>query len=80
MAGMQPKDLVKLSEVRIIAASGEARRIRHASRLSSDQIARTVGVSGVTVVRWELGQRSPSGEAALRYFDLLDRLRKVTAP
>jgi DNA-binding transcriptional regulator YiaG len=75
---MHSRELVKLTEARIVAASGEARKIRHASGLSCDQVGGAVGVSGVTIMRWELGQRKPSGPPAIRYYDLLGRLRKAT--
>jgi DNA-binding XRE family transcriptional regulator len=43
--------------------------------LTQDGMARVLGVTRITVLRWEAGQRSPRGKLAARYVDLLDRLR-----
>lgn len=48
--------------------------IRAQAGLSLADIATPVGVSPTTILRWERGERSPHGEAALRYADLLDQL------
>jgi transcriptional regulator with XRE-family HTH domain len=66
------RDLVRL---RRLTASGAARKVRLASGLSLNEIANAVGVSPVTVLRWERAQRRPkNGPAALRYGALLDEL------
>jgi DNA-binding XRE family transcriptional regulator len=51
------------------------REIRKRSGLTQDGMARVLGVTRITVLRWEAGQRSPRGKLAARYVDLLDRLR-----
>lgn len=66
-----------LAVARRLAANGEARRLRVASGLSLGDIARDVGVGVSTVSRWETGQRSPRGEAALRYAGVLAELLEV---
>jgi DNA-binding transcriptional regulator YiaG len=69
----------KLQALRARTASGEARKIREAARLSLNDIARSVGTHYSTIARWESGERLPRGEAALRYAALLDRLTKAAA-
>lgn len=67
-------DVVKLSRVRALARSGAARSIRVGAGLSLAEVAGPVGVSPSTVHRWETGERSPHGEAALRWGELLTQL------
>lgn len=69
----------KLQALRARTASGEARKIREAARLSLNDIARSVGTHYSTIGRWESGERLPRGEAALRYAALLERLTKAAA-
>lgn len=72
-------DLARLAQVRALASSGAARSVRLAAGLSLGEVARTLGVSPSTILRWETGERSPRGELALRYTDLLDRLLNARA-
>ena len=67
-------DVVTLARVRNHARSGRARRARLLAGLSLSEVAGPIGVSPVTIFRWETGERRPTGEAALRYADLLDAL------
>ncbi len=67
-------DLLALRDVRSLARSGGARAIRQAAGLSLSEVADVVGVSTVTVYRWEVGERSPRGAPALSYKNLLDVL------
>ena len=55
------------------------RRLRRAAGLSQDVIARALGVSAVTVCRWERGARTPSRRLTAAYADLLDRLGREVA-
>ena len=71
---MNTQDTVDLSRIRLLAKSGAARSIRRAADLSLAEVASVVDVSVSTVWRWEHGDRSPRGEAALRYGRLLDGL------
>lgn len=66
----------RLSRIRELAASGEARRIRIESRLSLPELASAVGVGVSTMSRWERAQRRPQGSAAMRYADVLHALQK----
>jgi len=66
--------LLRFAEVRKLAESGDARRIRVRSHLSIPQVAAAVRVAPVTVSRWERGCRKPTGDAALRWLQLLRAL------
>jgi len=68
----------RLVSARYLVASGEARRIRHAADLSLAEMSRVVGVDLSTVGRWERRERVPRGAAALKYAELLERLRELT--
>jgi transcriptional regulator with XRE-family HTH domain len=71
---MTTKDLQRLTVVRRLAASGEARRRREAAGISLAELAEHCGVDASSVWRWERGVRRPRGDAALRYGRLLDLL------
>lgn len=75
-------DLRTLSEVRVLARSGAARSIRLAAGLSLTELGAVVGVTGPAIYRWETGDRSPRGVAAIRYAEVLrgltDRHRPAT--
>ena len=76
--GDEVEDLERLSRVRELAISGEARMIRENARLSTTDLARAVGVDKSLVSRWERGDRLPwASAAALRYEAILVRLRKM---
>jgi DNA-binding transcriptional regulator YiaG len=68
----------RLASARYLVASGQARRIRHAADLSLAEVSRVVGVDLSTVGRWERRERVPRGAAALKYAELLQRLRELT--
>jgi DNA-binding transcriptional regulator YiaG len=72
---MTDEQLVALIEVRALAKSGEALRIRTGSGLSLADVAGAIGTAPATVNRWERGVRKPYGETALRYRALLATLR-----
>jgi DNA-binding transcriptional regulator YiaG len=71
---MSTDELVRIANVREACASGAARTIRVDAGLSLGEVARHVDVGVPTVHRWEVGQRRPRGEAALRYGELLEAL------
>jgi DNA-binding transcriptional regulator YiaG len=71
---MVEDELVELARVRALCASGAARSIRQAARISLGEFGRSLEVSPSTVLRWETRRREPRGNAALRYGALLDRL------
>ncbi|MFE7947374.1 helix-turn-helix domain-containing protein [Streptomyces sp. NPDC057426] len=72
---MAQNQILRLAQVRAAVASGEARRLREAARLTIGEVANACGVDQSTVWRWERGIRSPRGDRALRYGDLIDSLR-----
>jgi len=64
-----------LTKLRNLLRSGGAEAIRLAAGLSYKEAASTpVGVSPVTIWRWEKHVRTPHGEAGLRYLDRLEQL------
>ncbi len=56
-----------------------ARAIREAAGVSQVRLAAELGVHRVTVVRWETGERAPSGRLRAAYATLLAELREVSA-
>jgi len=64
-----------LAEARALIGSGEARRVRQAARLSLAEVAEAIGADLSAVGRWERGKRVPRGSAALKYAQLIARLR-----
>ncbi len=63
--------LTELSGIRALVGSGAARSIRIAAGLSLGEVAKAVGVSPTTVLRWENRQRIPQGEPGVAYGRLL---------
>lgn len=70
-------DFELLAEARYLAATGEARRIRHAVGATVTEIAEQVGRTHATVSRWENGLRTPRGDAGVKYGELLRKMRKA---
>ncbi|PKQ22322.1 MAG: hypothetical protein CVT65_13970 [Actinobacteria bacterium HGW-Actinobacteria-5] len=71
-------DLLMLTSARTFAATGDGLRRRQAAGLSLREVAAAVGISPTTLWRWEKGQRTPRGRAAIAWACLLDELgRKV---
>lgn len=68
-------DGLRLAEVRSLCRRGFARKVRVDAHLSMSDVARIVGVHRVSILNWELGKREPQGQPALRYAELLRRLR-----
>lgn len=70
-------DLLALARAgRDWAASGAGRSVRLAAGLSQRDIARALGVTQGTVLRWERGEAHPRLEVAARYALLLQELSK----
>ena len=65
----------RLAHVRRLTASGLARSIRIAARVSQSEVAQEAGVTPSAIARWEGGSRLPRGEAALRYLEVLTSLQ-----
>jgi transcriptional regulator with XRE-family HTH domain len=77
---MNMREILQLAEVRRLARTGEARRVRQAAGLTETEVAAVVGVSMPTISRWESGQRRPRGGApALAYAELLAELARREA-
>ncbi|QYA94042.1 helix-turn-helix domain-containing protein [Streptomyces anulatus] len=72
---MAQTPILRLAQLRAVVRSGEAKRLREAAHLSIGEVASACGVDQSTVWRWERGTRSPRGDRALRYGELLDSLR-----
>lgn len=69
-------DLQELSRLRALLRSGAARSIRTAAGLSLGEVAKPLGVSKTSVLRWERGDHVPRGELALAYWQLLQSLMR----
>lgn len=69
---MSPEELRRISEVRALVANGEAREQRENRRLTLQEIADAIGVTPLTVYRWEQGITTPRGPAALRLAEVLE--------
>ncbi len=61
------RDLGQLARARELAASGEAKRLRVAARLSQSEIAAVCEVAPSAVSLWENGKRIPRGRAGRTY-------------
>ena len=64
---------------RRLARDGTARLVRTEAGLSIYDVARDVHVAPGTISRWETGKRTPRGEAAVRYAQLLGELLEVVS-
>lgn len=62
--------------MRAALLNGQAERLRRDAGLSRAEVGAAVGVSREAVQKWELGDRTPRGDAALRYARLLARLAR----
>lgn len=71
---MNTLELHSLVRLRELAKRGDARRIRETARLSLSEIAAAIPVEVSTLARWEVGDRRPRGESALRWLEILDGL------
>lgn len=56
-----------------------AAAVRRAAGVSQQRVATELGVSRMTITRWESGARRPQGALAAAYVALLDQLREVSA-
>jgi len=69
-------DVLQLAEARRYAASGQGQRLRLTARLSLGEVARSIGTSHVTVLRYETGERRPTGEVGVRYGQFMKALER----
>lgn len=68
-------DPQRLAEVRRLCRTGLAKHLRLVNELSLAEVAAPIGVSPSSVWRWERGERTPRGEDAVRYLDVLESLK-----
>ncbi len=67
-------DLARVTRVRRLAKSGQAKRIREEAGASLRDVGGEVGVYPGTVYRWEAGLTRPGREHALKWEAALARL------
>ncbi|HEX3538858.1 MAG TPA: helix-turn-helix transcriptional regulator [Acidimicrobiales bacterium] len=77
-ADFDPKAVVRMIEQSQLPPSSIRRNIRLAAHLSLREMANALGVSPMTLLRWESGDATPRRAAAVRYRTMLDSLAKVT--
>lgn len=65
---------LQLSAARRLIANGTARQVRELAGLSYIEVARELGCSAKTIRRWEEGHTRPTGDAPVRYLELLRAL------
>ncbi|MFD4790547.1 helix-turn-helix transcriptional regulator [Streptomyces sp. NPDC058459] len=69
---METEDLLKVSAVRRLVASGKLRERREILHLSAREMAAAISVSPAAVCFWESGRNMPRPAAALRLAKILD--------
>lgn len=69
-----------ISEGRRLAATGAGRMIRQAADLTLAEIGAACQTDAAAVYRWEIGEHRPTGDFAMRYALVLQRLRDQHAP
>jgi DNA-binding transcriptional regulator YiaG len=72
----QVEAVVQLAEARRYAATGKGRRIRLKARLTLSKIGEAAETSYVNVLRWENGDRLPTGAAGIRWGRVLRLLER----
>ena len=70
-------EVIQLAKARAMARNGEAQAIRERNHLTISEVAREIEVSPSSVMRWEKGERSPRGDSAIRFAELMHKLDKV---
>lgn len=70
-----------IRQTRALMESGAGRTLRRSAGLSLRDMGDALGVSWVTVFRWETGERRPSGDNAVAYAEFIDALQTtLSAP
>ncbi len=72
----EPSALIRTTRARILAKTGQAKRIREAAGASLRDIGEAVDASAATVYRWETGITRPGAEHARRWEAVLGQLVK----
>ena len=75
---MTPKDLLLVAQARRHASTGTGRALREKSGLSLRETATALDVSVAGLWRWENGERTPRGDAAVRWARFLADLARST--
>lgn len=65
--------------VRRLPSPARARAIREEAGATQEQFAAELGVTRLSIWRWETGKCRPRGESAIRYARLLDALQDELA-
>jgi DNA-binding XRE family transcriptional regulator len=73
-------EILTLSLVRMLCASGEARRRRLEAGLSLADEGAAIGVAPAVLARWEVGKVRPRRDAALRLGAFLVELQRLDEP
>ena len=73
---MDHVDLLLIVQLRRDLADGTALRLREQLLLHRAEVAASAGIAATTLAHWERGERIPRGAAALKYAQLLSRLRQ----
>lgn len=74
---MRNTDVMLLAWARGAAKDGSAQAIRRRADVTTTEVALAIGVTPEAVRYWERGERTPQGEAALRYARLLEQLKQL---
>ena len=74
MATRQEELLERVAAVAGLPRPRDRRRIREAAGVSQSDVAAALGVSTMTVNRWERGLIRPRGQKAVEYTKLLEAL------
>ncbi len=69
---------VEIRARRRLPSPAMARELRKAAGVSQLRVAQELGVTRMTISRWETGDRVPRGALLVRYVALLDQLTELT--
>jgi DNA-binding transcriptional regulator YiaG len=72
--------VLDLAEAVRLSRTGEGRSIREAAGVPQTAVGAAVGVKASTVHRWESGERTPTGDAAVQWVRLLRLLAGSSRP
>ena len=68
-------EFLKIARGVQLARSGTGREVRLKAGVSQAAVSAQIGVTPAAVSLWETGERTPSGDHAARYFDVISLLR-----